>query len=143
MENLQLIPFYHLCRPNIVEYTDFYNVSLDHMDLMAEYYAWQNPERPGQFSYCQVSAPINPNSLKKLNIFKYLFPFLQYPFILSIVAKRHILTKDSEQQMILTARRSLVQKMARNQAPKIEIFFLNISVRRNNVILQNILIFDS
>ncbi|XP_023332612.1 probable E3 ubiquitin-protein ligase HECTD2 [Eurytemora carolleeae] len=33
---------------------------------------------PGQFSYCQ------------------------YPFILSIVAKRHILTKDSEQQMILT-----------------------------------------
>ena len=25
------------------------------MDLMAEYYAWQNPERPGQFSYCQVS----------------------------------------------------------------------------------------
>ena len=24
------------------------------MDLMAEYYAWQNPERPGQFSYCQV-----------------------------------------------------------------------------------------
>ena len=44
----------NLYRPNIVEYTDFYNVSLDHMDLMAEYYAWQNPERPGQFSYCQV-----------------------------------------------------------------------------------------
>ena len=41
-------------RPNIVDYTDFYNVSLDHMDLMAEYYTWQNPERPGQFSYCQV-----------------------------------------------------------------------------------------
>ena len=35
--------------------------------------------------------------------------------------------------MILTARRSLVHKMARNQAPKIEIFFLNISVRRANV----------
>ena len=40
--------------PNIVEYTDFYNVSLDHMDLMSEYYTWQNPDRPGQFSYCQV-----------------------------------------------------------------------------------------
>ena len=35
--------------------------------------------------------------------------------------------------MILTARRSLVQKVQRNQTPKIEIFFLNISVRRNNV----------
>ena len=138
MKNLQLIPFYHLCRPNIVEYTDFYNVSLDHMDLMAEYYAWQNPERPGQFSYCQV---IIKKSFKTMNIFWYLF-FFQYPFILSIVAKRHILTKDSEQQMILTARRSLVQKMARNQAPKIEIFFLNISVRRNNVRLQKSSIFD-
>ena len=62
--------------------------------------------------------------------------YFQYPFILSIVAKRHILTKDSEQQMILTARRSLVQKMARNQAPKIEIFFLNISVRRANVSIR-------
>lgn len=98
----------------LLDYTEFYNVSLDHMDLMAEYYAWQNPDRPGQFSYCQ------------------------YPFILSIVAKRHILTKDSEQQMILTARRSLVQKMARNQAPKIEIFFLNISVRRNNIVSDSL-----
>ena len=35
--------------------------------------------------------------------------------------------QDSEQQMILTARRSLVQKMARHQTPQIEIFFLNIS----------------
>ena len=41
--------------PNLVEYTDFYNVSLDHMDLMSEYYTWQNPDRPGQFSFCQVS----------------------------------------------------------------------------------------
>ena len=48
--------------------------STDHMDLMQEYYTWQNPERANQFSYCQ------------------------YPFILSIVAKQHILTKDSEQQ---------------------------------------------
>ena len=49
------------------------------MDLMQEYYTWQNPERANQFSYCQ------------------------YPFILSIVAKQHILTKDSEQQASLHA----------------------------------------
>jgi hypothetical protein len=36
---------------------------------MQEYWRWQSPERPGQFSYCQ------------------------YPFMLSIVAKRIILTK--------------------------------------------------
>eukprot|EP00095_Tigriopus_kingsejongensis_P012673 maker-scaffold22_size673200-snap-gene-2.20 protein:Tk12673 transcript:maker-scaffold22_size673200-snap-gene-2.20-mRNA-1 annotation:"e3 ubiquitin-protein ligase hectd2" len=96
--------------PASVDYTEFYNMSLDHMDLMQEYYTWQNPERANQFSYCQ------------------------YPFILSIVAKQHILTKDSEQQMILTARRSLVQKMTRHQQPHIEIFFLNISVRRDHLV---------
>jgi len=96
------------CTPPLVEYTEFYNTALDHMDLMKEYYIWQNPDKPGQFSYCQ------------------------YPFILSIVAKRHILTKDSEQQMILTARRSLVQKMARHQTPQIEIFFLNIAGIHND-----------
>ena len=36
--------------------------------------------------------------------------------------------------MILTARRSLVQKMARHQQPQIEIFFLNITVRRSNLV---------
>ncbi len=65
----------NLRQPAILDYTEFYNISLDHMDLMHEYYTWQNPERTNQFSYCQ------------------------YPFILSIVAKQHILTKDSEQQV--------------------------------------------
>lgn len=36
--------------------------------------------------------------------------------------------------MILTARRSLVQKMARHQQPQLEIFFLNIGVRRDNLV---------
>ena len=45
------------------------------LTLFQEYYTWQNPDKPGQFSYCQ------------------------YPFILSIVAKRHILTKVGESVM--------------------------------------------
>ena len=35
------------------------------------------------------------------------FSFCQYPFILSIAAKRSILQKDSEQQMIVMARVSI------------------------------------
>ncbi|RZF44105.1 hypothetical protein LSTR_LSTR017396, partial [Laodelphax striatellus] len=84
------------------------------MDLMQDYFNWQNPQRPGQFAYCQ------------------------YPFILSIVAKRIILTKDSEQQMILTARRSLVAKVAQHQAPQIDIFFLNIHVRRSHLVCDSL-----
>ena len=34
----------------------------------------------------------------------YRFSFCQYPFILSIAAKRTILQRDSEQQMIIMAR---------------------------------------
>ena len=33
----------NLSTPSLIEYTEFYNVSLDHMDLMQEYYNWQNP----------------------------------------------------------------------------------------------------
>lgn len=55
--------------PPLLEYTEFYNSALDHVDLMQDYYNWQSPQRAGQFAYCQ------------------------YPFILSIVAKRIILTK--------------------------------------------------
>lgn len=53
----------------LISYTEFYNSTLDHIDLMKEYLTWQSPDQPGQFSYCQ------------------------YPFILSIAAKRFILTK--------------------------------------------------
>ena len=56
-------------RPPLVHYTEFYNHTLDHMELMVEYRRWQNPDRFDTFSYCQ------------------------YPFVLSIVAKRFILTK--------------------------------------------------
>ncbi|XP_076066070.1 putative E3 ubiquitin-protein ligase HECTD2 [Oratosquilla oratoria] len=100
--------------PSLLHYTEFYNHALDHLDLMAEYRTWQVPEKPDSFSYCQ------------------------YPFILSIVAKRHILTKDAEQQMILTARRSLVAKVARHQPPQIDIFFLNINVRRNHLVQDSL-----
>lgn len=33
----------NLAVPALVAHTDFYNSTLDHLDLMAEYYAWQNP----------------------------------------------------------------------------------------------------
>ncbi|XP_018008097.1 probable E3 ubiquitin-protein ligase HECTD2 [Hyalella azteca] len=97
-------------QPPLISYTEFYNDALDHLDLIQEYRSWQMPEKYDTFSYCQ------------------------YPFMLSIVAKRHILTKDAEQQMILTARRSLVAKVSRHQAPQIDIFFLNINVRRSHLV---------
>ena len=40
--------------------------------------------------------------------------------------------------IIFQARRSLVQKMARHQQPQIEIFFLNISVRRSHIVTDSL-----
>ena len=46
----------------------------------------------------------------------------------------HLTLQDSEQQMILTARRSLVAKVSRHQPPQIDVFFLNIHVRRSRLL---------
>lgn len=103
-----------LCQPPMVSYMEFYNMSLDNLDLMQEYLAWQDPNSSGGFSFCQ------------------------YPFILSITAKRTILQRDSEQQMILMARRSLVQKVQRRQLPDVGMLFLNLTVRREYLVSDSL-----
>uniref|UniRef100_A0A2C9MAF0 HECT-type E3 ubiquitin transferase n=1 Tax=Biomphalaria glabrata TaxID=6526 RepID=A0A2C9MAF0_BIOGL len=104
----------NLLLPPIVQYSEFYNSTLDHLDLMAEYYAWQNPSSHAGFSFCQ------------------------YPFILSIAAKKSILQKDSEQQMIIMARKSLVAKVQRRQLPDIGMLFLNLTVRRSHLVSDSL-----
>ncbi|KAL3864357.1 hypothetical protein ACJMK2_006047 [Sinanodonta woodiana] len=104
----------NLASPALASYTEFYNNTLDGLDLMAEYTAWQNPNSYGGFSFCQ------------------------YPFILSIAAKRRILQEDSEQQMILMARRSLVAKVQRHQLPDAGMLFLNLTVRRNHLVSDSL-----
>ncbi|XP_054168637.1 probable E3 ubiquitin-protein ligase HECTD2 [Oppia nitens] len=100
--------------PNVVNYTEFYNYALDHINLMSEYYRWQNPSKVNRFSYCQ------------------------YPFILSIVAKKTILQRDSEQQMILNARQSLLNRAIHQQMADIDVFFLNLNIRRSNLVIDSL-----
>ncbi|ELU04155.1 hypothetical protein CAPTEDRAFT_93626 [Capitella teleta] len=103
-----------LLHPPVVSYMEFYNPGLDHLNLMAEYYTWQNPSAHPGFSFCQ------------------------YPFVLSITAKRSILQRDSEQQMIIMARRSLVAKVQRRQMPDIGMLFLNLTVRRAHLVSDSL-----
>ncbi|XP_025209187.1 probable E3 ubiquitin-protein ligase HECTD2 [Melanaphis sacchari] len=114
MKNLALINAANKLGTELLHFTELYNSALDHINLMRDYYNWQSFRPYECFSYCQ------------------------YPFILSIVAKRIILTKDSEQQMILNARKSLVSKVARRQTPNIDIFFLNINVRRSHLVQDSL-----
>ncbi|CAB3382980.1 Hypothetical predicted protein [Cloeon dipterum] len=100
------------CSPSLIHFSELYNMALDHVDLLKEYFLWQST--PNKFSYCQ------------------------FPFMLSIAAKRYILTKDSEQQMILNARRSLAAKVSRRHPPQIDIFFLNIRVRRSHLVSDSL-----
>ncbi|XP_045190576.1 probable E3 ubiquitin-protein ligase HECTD2 isoform X2 [Mercenaria mercenaria] len=104
----------NLCQPPLVSHMEFYNMALDNLDLMQEYLAWQDPNSSGGFSFCQ------------------------YPFILSITAKRTILQRDSEQQMILMARRSLVAKVQRRQLPDVGMLFFNLTVRRENLVSDSL-----
>ncbi|WAR21788.1 HECD2-like protein, partial [Mya arenaria] len=66
------------------------------------------------------------------------FSFCQYPFILSITGKRTILQRDSEQQMILMARRSLVAKVQRRQLPDVGMLFFNLTVRREHLVSDSL-----
>ncbi|CAG2103150.1 unnamed protein product, partial [Medioppia subpectinata] len=100
--------------PNVINYIEFYNYALDHINLMSEYYRWQNPSKTNRFSYCQ------------------------YPFILSIVAKKTILQRDSEQQMILNARQSLLNRAIHQQMADIDVFFLNLNIHRSNLVSDSL-----
>ena len=76
---------------------------------MNEYYSWQNPAaNPGLVKRVQVL--LNILFQADCGLFDVFFPhyskfsFCQYPFILSLAAKRFIMQKDSESQMIVMAR---------------------------------------
>ncbi|XP_040530098.1 probable E3 ubiquitin-protein ligase HECTD2 isoform X2 [Gallus gallus] len=103
-----------LISPPIISYTDFYNSTLDHIDLMEEYHNWQCYGNSHRFSFCQ------------------------HPFIISIAAKKVIIQRDSEQQMISIARQSLVDKVSRRQKPDMNMLFLNVKVRRTHLVSDSL-----
>ncbi|XP_074089490.1 putative E3 ubiquitin-protein ligase HECTD2 isoform X1 [Macrotis lagotis] len=98
----------------LIPYTDFYNSTLDHIDLMEEYHTWQCFGNSRRFSFCQ------------------------YPFVISIAAKKIIIQRDSEQQMISIARQSLVDKVSRRQRPDMNMLFLNMKVRRTHLVSDSL-----
>uniref|UniRef100_A0AAX7VQ26 HECT-type E3 ubiquitin transferase n=1 Tax=Astatotilapia calliptera TaxID=8154 RepID=A0AAX7VQ26_ASTCA len=100
--------------PPIMSFTDFYNITLEHIDFMEDYRSWQNYGNSNRFSFCQ------------------------FPFILSTVVKKAIIQKDSEQQMISQARQSLVSKVSRRQRVDMNLLFLNIKVRRAQLLSDSL-----
>ncbi|XP_067466935.1 probable E3 ubiquitin-protein ligase HECTD2 isoform X1 [Thunnus thynnus] len=100
--------------PPIMPFTDFYNITLEHIDFMEEYRTWQSYGNSNRFSFCQ------------------------FPFILSTVVKKAIIQKDSEQQMISQARQSLVSKVSRRQRVDMNLLFLNIKVRRAQLLSDSL-----
>jgi E3 ubiquitin-protein ligase HECTD2 len=106
----------NLEHPPLIPYTSFYNPALDHTDLMTEYYAWQSPQgfATMRFSFCH------------------------YPFVLSMSAKKMILQKDSEHQMLTMAKKSLMEKAQRHQVPTLGNLFLNLRIRRSHIVQDSL-----
>ncbi|CAN0092590.1 unnamed protein product [Lampetra planeri] len=95
-------------------YSEFYNSSLDHVDLTQEYLAWQCNSRAKRFSFCQ------------------------FPWMLSIHAKKAIIQQDSEQQMVTMARRSVVERVSRRERPDVDSLFLTLRVRRAHLVVDSL-----
>ncbi|XP_073722885.1 probable E3 ubiquitin-protein ligase HECTD2 isoform X2 [Misgurnus anguillicaudatus] len=100
--------------PPIVPFSDFYNLTLDHIDFMEDYHTWQAHGNSNRFTFCQ------------------------FPFILSTVVKKAIIQRDSEQQMISMARQTLVDKVSRRQRVDMSLLFLNIKVRRLQLVSDSL-----
>ncbi|KAI1886881.1 hypothetical protein AGOR_G00200350 [Albula goreensis] len=100
--------------PPIISFTDFYNLTLDHIDIMEDYQTWQTHGNSNRFSFCQ------------------------FPFILSTAVKKAVIQRDSEQQMISMARQSLVDKVSRRQRVDMSLLFLNIRVRRQQLVSDSL-----
>ncbi|TSK14623.1 putative E3 ubiquitin-protein ligase HECTD2 [Bagarius yarrelli] len=98
----------------IIPFSDFYNLTLDHIDFMEDYQTWQAHGNSNRFTFCQ------------------------YPFILSTVVKKAIIQRDSEQQMISMARQTLVDKVSRRQRVDMSLLFLNIKVRRLQLVSDSL-----
>lgn len=103
-----------LSTPPIISFTDFYNHTLDHIDIMEDYHTWQTHGNSNRFSFCQ------------------------FPFILSAAVKKAVIQRDSEQQMIRMARQSLVDKVSRRQRVDMSLLFLNIRVRRPQLVSDSL-----
>ncbi|ODN03165.1 putative E3 ubiquitin-protein ligase HECTD2 [Orchesella cincta] len=115
------------CQPALLHYSEFYNSALDHVDLMQEYWRWQSPDRTWTVLILSVSFYAEHCCQKNyFNEGKSTKIYIRYTSCPCCV--------DAEHQMILVARRSLVAKVARHQTPQIDIFFLNINVRRNHLV---------
>uniref|UniRef100_A0A673KW44 HECT-type E3 ubiquitin transferase n=1 Tax=Sinocyclocheilus rhinocerous TaxID=307959 RepID=A0A673KW44_9TELE len=99
---------------SIIPFTDFYNLTLDHIDFMEDYHTWQAHGNSNRFTFCQ------------------------FPFILSTVVKKAIIQRDSEQQMISMARQTLVDKVSRRQRVDMSLLFLNIKVRRLQLVSDSL-----
>nr|XP_033799293.1 probable E3 ubiquitin-protein ligase HECTD2 isoform X2 [Geotrypetes seraphini] len=104
----------NLTYPPLIPYTEFYNSTLDFIDLLEDYQTWQYYGDSCRFSFCQ------------------------YPFIIPIAAKKIIIQKDSEKKMISIARQSLVDKVSRRKRPDMNILFLNIKVRRMQLVSDSL-----
>ncbi|EDV20108.1 uncharacterized protein TRIADDRAFT_32551, partial [Trichoplax adhaerens] len=99
-------------KSNFLSYVEFYNNTLDHINLMADYYRWQ--KKSDGFCFCQ------------------------YPFLLSLRAKQIIMHHDSENQMITTARRDLIERVRENKVPNTSAIFLNLTVRRSHIVSDSL-----
>ncbi|TRY69835.1 hypothetical protein DNTS_012933 [Danionella cerebrum] len=100
--------------PPLIPFTDFYNLTLDHIDFMEDYHTWNVHGNTNRFTFCQ------------------------FPFILSTVVKKAIIQRDSEQQMINMARQTLVDKVSRRQRVDMSLLFLNIKVRRLQLVSDSL-----
>lgn len=106
-------------KPPLLSYKDFYISCLDHTDLMADFFAWQNHNIANHHRSLWVHMPFSC-SAHVLIILACLrkYSYCQYPFVLSLSAKKHILQHDSQHRMLMVA---MVRRRRRHEKQSLSV----------------------
>jgi len=100
-------------KPRLISFREFYNESINHIDLLKEFDKWKTSLND-QFNFCK------------------------YPCTLTLVSKQRIIRHEQELEMISNARQEIETQLRRRRAPPTDQLFLNIQIRRQHLLQDSL-----
>lgn len=103
-------------KPRLISFREFYNDSINQVDLLKEFDIWKLSSSPFDFNFCQ------------------------FPCALSLVSKQRIIKHEQESEMVHNAKDELETQIRRRptRLPATGKLFLNIQVRRHNLLQDSL-----
>jgi len=117
LDTLQLLYKSNNClKPRLISFREFYNNSINQIDLLKEFDQWKFSTSSSEFNYCQ------------------------YPCAFTLISKQRIIKHEQQSEMISNAKDELETQLRRrpSRLPSTDKLFLNIQVRRDHLLQDSL-----